>query len=159
MRKCLGAAILILAASTMLHAQTLTGTLGQHVCGPMSPYCDGIPAVVHDGTELVNETIWVDQQTSGGFIYFTGTDPLGLQGQRPDGGYGALIVNTPYQPISRYGGSLLYNFKGSNKQGVPYTGVLTLTYTAYYSRGGGGKGGGGAGWRWLVTGGTISIQY
>jgi hypothetical protein len=36
---------------------------------------------------------------------------------------------------------------------------MTLNFTYYYSSGGGGRGGGGAGYRFICTGGTISVKY
>lgn len=49
-------------------------------------------------------------------------------------------------------------FTGLRADGTIYDGSSVITYTIYSSRGGGGRGGGGSGTRWIVTGGTITVN-
>ncbi|KAA6459669.1 hypothetical protein DYQ86_16250 [Acidobacteria bacterium AB60] len=155
--KLLTTAFVFALATSVTQAQTapsLVLNLGPagFNCGRMSTptYCWGIPVAAADDDGITNGSIWIDQSSNGGgfILFLSNFEGLGQ----------AQIVNTPFQPLSTQGGSLTYTFAGNDGEtGKPYSGVLKLTYTTYYSAGGGGRGGAAAGWRYIVNGGSISV--
>jgi hypothetical protein len=92
-----------------------------------------------------------------------------------------------YTWFSRNGYVVLYYTNGTSKVYSPFVNAVSATGTAtflwtgtfsgvdpsgrtfhasaeenlyhYYSRGGGGRGGGGAGWRYRITGGSVTFRY
>ena len=139
------------------HAQTTyTGVVSAFNCGRISNInCYGIPMLVNDGTDLVNETIWIDDGPASDSVVFP-TDPLGL-----DNVNGIARITSPLQHLNLNSGvqTITFTFAGHDSNQAAYTGTLTLNYTTYYSSGGGGRGGAPAGYRWIVTGGSITITF
>ena len=127
-------------------------------CGRVSSplYCYGVP--VNMGTNNSgNGSLWLDTYVTGynagtGFIAFNGVADLGQA---------TVTSNTPTTNASGQVTKLTVNFNGKTNDGDSgtYTGTMTLTFTYYYSSGGGGRGGAGAGWRYICTGGSLSITY
>lgn len=152
----------ILAASSILHAQTYTVNVGSGFnCGRVSSplYCYGIPLALNG---VPDGTFWLDTYVTGanvgtGFIYWYNVGDLKeatVTGDSPT--YGTVESNGRY--YSSAVTSLTTTFKGDHSDGTPYTGSMYLTFSYYYSNGGGGRGGAGAGWRFICTGGTVTIN-
>jgi uncharacterized membrane protein YgcG len=100
-------------------------------------------------------TFWLDTYLSGanagtGFIVWYGVADLAeahVTGVSTDG------TSMPSEVTVTFSGDT------NDGDGGSYTGSMTLDFTYYYSSGGGGIGGGGAGYRFICTGGTISVTY
>ena len=146
------AAMLFVAGTAVTSAQTYTGTVGQFNCGQLAVSCDGLPLLLNNGTELVNESIWFDQNVEADFVVFP-LDPLGLDTSNPN-----LLakITSPIQQLSTAKGTqtIYLMFSGTDSKGKAYSGAMNLHYTTYLV-----VGRGGGGWHWVVTGGTVAITY
>ncbi len=140
----------------VLNFQTNVGT--GYNCGRASSplYCYGIPVNIGTGAGG-NGSFWLDTYVTGynagtGFVLFKGVADLGQA---------TVTSNIPTTNSSGQVTKLVVNFQGSTNDGDngTYTGTMTLTFSYYYSSGGGGRGGAGAGWRFICTGGSVSITY
>lgn len=127
-------------------------------CGRVSTplYCYGIP-VNMGSTNSGNGSLWVDTYVTGynagkGFIAFNGVSDLGQA---------TITSNVPTTNSAGQITKLTVDFNGKTDDGDSgtYSGTMTLTFTYYYSGGGGGRGGAGAGWRFICTGGSLTITY
>jgi hypothetical protein len=137
----------------LLSIQTNVGS--GYNCGRVSSplYCYGIPVAINGHP---SGTIWLDTYLSGsnagtGFVVWYGVADLAeahVTGVSTVGG-----TSTPSQ--------VTVNFSGDTNDGDggSYSGSMTLNFTYYYSSGGGGRGGGGAGYRFICTGGALSVKY
>ena len=133
-------------------------------CGRVSSplYCYGIPVTING---VPAGTFWLDTYVNGtntgtGFVYWYNVADLAeasITNNAPS--YGSVSSNG--HTISNAVTSLVVDFKGGTNDGDngSYTGSMKLTFTYYYSSGGGGRGGAGAGWRFICTGGSVSITY
>ncbi len=153
-------------AQSVCYSQTADETPGQllsiktnvgagYNCGRVSSplYCYGIPVAINGQP---SGTIWLDTYLSGsnagsGFVVWYGVADLAeahVTGITTVGG-----TSMPSQVTVKFSGDT------NDGDGGSYSGSLTLNFTYYYSSGGGGRGGGGAGYRFICTGGTISVKY
>ena len=124
-------------------------------CGRVnSPlYCYGIPVTVNGQP---SGSFWLDTYTQGtnagsGFIVWNNVADLAeanIKSVSTTGG-----TSMPSQVVITFSGDT------NDGDGGSYTGTLTLNFTYYYSSGGGGRAGGGAGYRFICTGGAISVTY
>lgn len=162
MRKCLAIGMFILAASTMLQAQLISGTVKSgYNCGRITDptNCYGLLVTFTDANGTHDAAVWLDKGSRGNtttgaysFLKFT-TDPLG---------FGLATITSPYVHLQTGTGmfTVAYAFSGFDSAGKAYEGSLSINYTTYYSSGGGGKGGAGAGYRWVTAvGGKIGVVY
>jgi len=150
-----------------IHGQSLgiatnVGSYGYN-CGRVSSplYCYGIPVTINGQAA---GSFWLDTYLTGynagaGFIVWNNVADL-AEGHVTGNTYtSGTFTSQGY--TSSLPASVTVNFSGDTNDGDggSYTGTMTLTFTYYYSSGGGGRGGAPAGWRYICTGGNISLKY
>ncbi len=141
-------------AAPITKAQTYTGLVdlpdGQEFnCGSAGAViCKGLPLLVSNGSSSVKETVWFSQYSASNFVVWP-VDPLGL-----DNSTGLAHFTSPDQGIKTGPGThqLDLTFAGTTGNGTPYSGTFVLYYTTYFQSGRGG------GWKWVVTGGKITVN-
>lgn len=145
-----------------LPVETNVGTQGYN-CGPASSplYCYGVPVLVNGQP---GGSFWLDTYVSGansgtGFIVWNNVADLAEANISSNSTVNGTFTSNGLTLVAP--SSVTVNFAGDTNDGDggSYTGTMTLDFTYYYSSGGGGVGGGGAGWRFICTGGTVSVKY
>lgn len=138
-------------------------TPGTINCGRVSSplYCWGIPVTLNGSPA---GSLWLDTYLTGhnagsGFIVWYGVADLAEATVKSNSVVNGTFTSGQYTLTAPASVTTTFSGDTNDGDGGSYTGTLTLNFTYYYSSGGGGRGGGGAGWRFICTGGAVSIQY